>query len=86
MPKNKISLITFEIYLEIVELAKKHGKKSGDSMQEEFDEILKKYPNEIKELGTTDMGVDLLTGNLRENGKKVLNLKEEDRRKENGRK
>jgi len=86
MPKNKISLITFEIYLEIVELAKKHGKKSGDSMQEEFDEILKKYPDKVKELGTTDMDVDLLTGNLRENGKKVLNLKEEDRRKENGRK
>jgi len=39
---NDMWIITAEIYLEIIELAQKHGKKQGDSMQEEFEEVKKK--------------------------------------------
>ena len=67
--------------LEIFELAKSHGKKAGDNCQVEFDEIKKKYPEKFKDLGITNQDVDLLTGNLREKGLKILNLKEIERRK-----
>jgi len=81
---NNLWQITIEQYLEIIELAKQHGKKEGDSMQEEFNEIMKKY--KIKSLGTTNKDIDDLTGDLRENGIKVLNLKEIERRKKNNEK
>ena len=67
--------------LEIIELAKKHGKQAGDSMQAEFEEIYKKKPDKFKLLGATDQDVDMITGNLREKNLKILNLKEIDRRK-----
>jgi hypothetical protein len=38
--------------------------------------------NKAKFLGVTEMDGDLLTGNLRENKIKVLNLNEEQRRKQ----
>jgi len=69
-------------YLEIVELAKKHGKKPGDEMNEELVEIMKKK-SKIKYLGETDKDLDLLAGELREQGFKVFNPKEEQRRKKN---
>jgi len=70
-----------EALLEIIELAKQHGKKEGDNMQAEFEEILKKKPNKIKLLGATDQDIDMITGNLREQGKRILNINEIDRRK-----
>jgi len=82
MKKNKEQLVwmtDIDTYAEIVELAQKRGKKTGDSMQQEFEEILKK--RKIKLLGQTDYDLDLLTGNIREMGLKVLNLKELNRRK-----
>jgi len=80
---NDVWLMTPEIYMEIYELAMKHGKKAGDSMTEEFKEILEKRKGEIKHLGTSDKDVDLVAGNLREEGLKILNLKELERRKKN---
>lgn len=74
--KNYIWQITLEDYFEVIKLAKKHGKKTGDSMQEELEEYLKNKKHNIKLIGKTDMDIDLLTGNLRENGLKVLNIKE----------
>ena len=38
---NDMWLITAGIYQEIIELALTHGKKEGESMQEEFEEIRK---------------------------------------------
>ena len=68
-------------FLEIFKLAKQHGKKVGDSMQAEFEEIYKRSPKKFRLLGATDQDIDMITGNLREQGKKVINLHEEDRRK-----
>lgn len=72
--------ITIDTYLEIIELAAKHGKKSGDSMQEEFEEVMKKKKEQFKHLGVTNKDVDLMAGDMREKGLKILNIKEIDRR------
>ena len=71
-----------DTYLEIIELGLKHGKKPGDSLQEEFEEVLKKKKGKIKYLGATNKDIDLLTGNLREEGLNVINLNEIERKKE----
>jgi hypothetical protein len=76
---NDMWLITAEIYEEIINLALAHGKKTGDSMQEEFEEVKKRH-QEIKHLGTTNKDIDILTGEFRDKGNKVLNLNEEERR------
>jgi hypothetical protein len=65
----------------VYELGKKHGKKPGDSLQEEFEELLKVDPGAVQFIGHTDQDVDMLTGNLREQGVKVTSIKEVDRRK-----
>ena len=75
--------ITIDDYIEAYELAKSRGKKAGDSLEVEFLEIMKKKGK--KPLGKTDKyaDVDMLTGELRDKGLRVLNLKEEERRKDN---
>ena len=83
IPKKAIWTIDMNTYMDIVHLAKKHGKKAGDSMQQEFKEVLKIKKDKIKLLGTTDLDIDLLTENLRERGVKVLNLKEIERKRRN---
>ncbi len=83
MKKNSIYLLSIEDYLKIIELAKKNGKKAGDSMKDEFMEYLKTVKN-IEKIGEIEMDIDLLAGNLREEGLKILNLKELERKnKEN---
>jgi len=85
---NNIWTLDLDTVIEIYDLAMAHGKKPGDSMQEEFDEVLKNKPDRFTFLGNIgeDMDVDLLVGNLREKGLKILNLKETDRRNQyNGR-
>lgn len=79
--KQLVWLIDLDTYSEIIELAQKRGKKVGDSMQQEFEEVLKKKKQKFELLGHTDQDIDLLTGNIREMGLKVLNLKEIQRRK-----
>jgi rRNA maturation endonuclease Nob1 len=73
-------IMDISTYLEIVELAKKHGKKPGDEMNEELIEVMKKK-GKIQYLGKTDKDLDLLAGELRERGIRVFNPKEEQRRK-----
>ena len=46
-------------------------------------EIMNKYPDKINLIGKTEMDKDLLIGNLRENGVKIFDLDEEERRKNN---
>ena len=71
------------IYEEAIKLGKARGKKEGEDLSVEFFEILKKQNKEdkIKHLGQTDKDIDLLTGDMREEGYKILNLTEEERRK-----
>lgn len=45
--------ITIDDYIEVIELAKSHGKKTGESMEEEFLEIMKK--KNCKPLGITEL-------------------------------
>jgi len=74
-------MMDIDTYLEIVELAHKHGKKAGDSLQAEFEEVLKLKKVKIKYLGATNKDADLLTGDLREEGLNILNLNEIERQK-----
>lgn len=83
MEKKTMFMADIDTIFEVFELAKAHGKKAGDNIQSEFDEILKKKPEKFKCLGTTDQDSDMLTGNLREKGLKIVNLNEIERRKKN---
>lgn len=84
MNGNKMMWVTdIDMTLMIFALAKDNGKQVGDSIQEEFEEMRNKYPDRFKHIGNTSQDADLITGNLRENGHKVLNLNELQRRKEN---
>ena len=78
--KNKIYEMTIDDYLAIIDLAKAHGKNQGDSMQQELEEIMEKKQGKIKLIGETNKDSDVLTGDLREEGIKVLNLNEEIRK------
>ncbi len=78
---NNAYLMTIDDYLKIVDMAKKKGKKVGDSMQEEFKEYLKTVKN-LKKLGKVDIDIDMLAGNLREQGLKIFNMKEINYREE----
>ena len=85
---NNVWTITIEeflpIYEEAILLGIKRGKKVGDNIEKEFFEILKKYnkENKLKYLGKTKQDSDLLTGNLREKGLKILNINEINRKLE----
>ena len=87
---NNIYLINPEDYIQIIEeaiiLGKKRGKKEGDNLEQEFFEIAKKLGklNNIKHLGQSEQDKDMIIGNLREEGIKILDLDEEKRRKQNG--
>ena len=80
-PKFAYWLITLDDYIKIRELAIKNGKKPGESMQEEFKQYIKERPERIKLIGISNKDIDMLTGDLREKGKKILNMKELERRK-----
>ena len=77
-------MFDLDTYISIIELAKQNGKKEGENIQEEFDIILNKDPSKFTYLGKSDQDIDLITGNLRERGLKILNLNELERRKQNG--
>lgn len=81
MAKNFLYMVDVEILSEIIDLAIKHGKKPGDSMEEEFKEVVAKYKDRVRLIGSTDKDVDLLTGDCREAGLRVLNPHEYDKRK-----
>ena len=68
-----------DFILKVWDLAKSRGKKPGDSCQAEFDELLKIDPGAVTYLGNTEFDVDLMSGNLREQGIKVTNLNEIER-------
>ncbi len=61
-----VYFFTIEDYIKVYELAEKHGKKPGDSMQEEFEQVKKENPKKFHYLGATDKDKDILLGDLRE--------------------
>jgi hypothetical protein len=79
--KNKMFMMNISIYLEAIELAQKNGKKVGDSIEKELIEIIQKHKEEVTYLGETEKDKDLIAGNLREEGFKILNLDEIERQK-----
>lgn len=84
---NNVWTMNLDDYLEIMEeaikLGKEREKKEGDNLEIEFFEIAKKKGKTPKHLGMTDKDSDLLTGDLRETGLKILNLNEEERKRKN---
>jgi len=86
---NNLFTMSISDYIEIMEeaiiLGKERGKKEGDDLTQEFFEIAAKKNKleKIKHLGQTEKDIDLLSGDLRENGLKVFNIKEIERKKNN---
>lgn len=81
---NKLfTMKSLDVYLAVCDLAIKNGKKPGDSMQSEFDEVMKQHPEWFGYIGESEKDLDMLTGDLREKGKKVLNIHEIERQQGN---
>lgn len=83
--KNKVLMMlsgqeVLEVYEEAVKRALKNGKKTGESIEEEFFEVMKEKKIAGTIIGSTDKDIDLLTGDLRESGFKVKNINEELRK------
>ena len=68
--------ITIEDYKEAIELAKKHGKKAGDSMEAEFLEVMKNKNK--KPLGATELTTEELMKEQASHGKSVLNIETDE--------
>lgn len=75
-----------EAYYEIIKKALDNGKKPGDYMTEEFEQVAKEHPEWFELIGECDTDVDKLTGELREKGVKVFNIHEVDRKAEHDKK
>jgi hypothetical protein len=71
-----------EIMEEAIKRGKERGKKEGDNLEDIFFEVAKEKGmlDKIQHLGVTDKDIDLIAGNLREEGLKILNMKEIERR------
>jgi hypothetical protein len=64
--------ITIDDFLEVCERAKANGKKSGDSMEEEFLEVMKEKG--IKHSCATELTKEELIKEYKSHGKSVLNV------------
>lgn len=73
---NYLWAITPDEYLKIVALAKSHGKVPGDSMYEEFSEVMKKKGK--KSFAGTELTKDELLREYFSKGKKVLSIDIDD--------
>lgn len=81
MSKDKFAwVIDIDTMLEVYKLAQQRGKKAGENIEQEFLEVMKK--KNMTPVAKTDQDIDMLTGNLREEGMKILNMKEVDRKNE----
>ena len=72
---------SLEAYLTVYELALANGKKPGESMQEEFESVSKEHPEWFEFIGDSELDADMLTGEFRDRGLKVINIQEIDRGK-----
>ena len=69
---NYLWQMTIDDYLEIIELARVHGKKPGDSMEEELNEYMQARGK--KSIGATELTQDELLKEHASHGKKVLSI------------
>lgn len=77
MPKQSMFLINdIDFMLKVWDRAKANGKKPGDDCQKEFDELVKEFPEAVTFIGHTEKDIDLLSGDAREAGIKVINMNE----------
>jgi len=77
---NQIWQINADIYLEIYELAVLHGKKPGESMEEEFKAVMKK--RNIKPIGNTELTTQELLNEYRSHGTTILDLRQREHNKD----
>jgi hypothetical protein len=63
-----------------MQLGYKNGKSAGDGMAEEMIEVGKRHPEWVTFLGNTEKDASIITGDLREEGMKVKNVQEEQRK------
>lgn len=77
LPSDKF----LEIYEEAIKLAKERGREVGSDIGDIFFEIVEKKGITAEYLGKTDKDIDLLTGDLREQMLKLINIEEEKRKK-----
>jgi hypothetical protein len=64
--------VNIDNILEAIELAKKHGKKAGDSYEAEFLEIMKN--KNIKPSGSTELSMDELLKEGASHGQTILGM------------
>lgn len=76
---NILYSLTVDQYLELMDLAILNGKVAGELMDEEFEVIVNKY--NLKPIGSTELDLDMLTGEMRDSGIKVTNINELERQK-----
>jgi hypothetical protein len=69
---NNLFSISLNDYFEVVNKAKANGKKPGDSMTEEFYQVMKERG--IKPLGATELTFDELLKEQASHRKKVIGL------------
>jgi hypothetical protein len=69
------------VYLAI-RYAKFQGVKAGESFMKQLLEVMKRHPEWVDSVKPCDKDADQMTGELRESGKKVLNINEVDRQAE----
>ena len=81
MPRQMYIVNDIDFMLKVWDLAKSRGKKQGDSVEDEFNELLKDNPGAVTFVGNTDLDADMLTGELRDQGVKVTNMNEIERQK-----
>ena len=63
--------------------AKFQGVKPGESFAKQLTEVIQRHPDWLGKVEECDKDIDLMTGDMREKGKKVFNLNEYMRQKEN---
>lgn len=69
---NNLWNITIDDYFEVIELARKNGKKPGDSMEEEFLELMNKKNK--KPFGATELTKDEYISEQLSHGKNILSV------------
>ena len=71
-----------EVYEDAIAIGKAEGRKPGDDIGDIVFRLLTERKKTVKVLGYTDKDLDVLAGDLREKGHKVLNMREVERQTE----
>jgi hypothetical protein len=79
---NSIWQLDIDTYFEIIELAKSHGKKEGDSMLDEFIEIMER--KNIKPISHTELNKEELIREWASHGKKILDMTKKENKDDKG--